>query len=198
LIIGLTGGIGAGKSTVARLFHALGIPIVDADQVARRLVEPGTPLLIELVEHFGPELLDSGQLNRAMLRQIIFQDAGAKSWLEQRMHPLIRAEILRSLRESAAESAYQILEAPLLFENRLETLCTSTILVDASVEMQIARTLQRDGSSLETVEAIIASQMPAQQKRLKADHIVHNSGDLADLRDQVTRLHRHLLDNSTS
>jgi len=198
LIIGLTGGIGTGKSTVAHLLLDLGIHCVDADRVARQLVEPGTPLLAELVDHFGPELLDSGHLNRAKLRQLIFQDPSAKDWLEQKMHPLIRAEISRNLREPAFESAYQILEAPLLFENRLESLCHSSILVDTSVELQIARAVQRDGSAPETIAAIIASQMPAEQKRLKADHIVHNSGDLADLSAQVTRLHHHFINNLIS
>jgi dephospho-CoA kinase len=198
LIIGLTGGIGAGKSTVARLFHQLGIHCVDADRVARDLVEPGTPLLAQLVAHFGPELLDRDQLNRAKLRQIIFQEPSAKAWLEQQMHPLIRAEIHRTLREPAFESPYQILEAPLLFENQLESLCHSTILVDTSVELQMERTVQRDGSTSATIAAIIASQMPADQKRLMADHIVHNSGDLDDLSAQVTRLHHQLIDNQTA
>ena len=198
MIIGLTGGIGAGKSTVSRQLQDLGIHCVDADRVARRLVESGSPLLAELIEHFGPELLDGDQLNRAKLRQLIFQDPSAKAWLDQKMHPLIRTEVSRILCEPAFDSAYQILEAPLLFENRLESLCHSTILVDTSVELQIARSVQRDGSTPETIAAIIASQMPAQQKRLQADYIVYNSGALADLSEQVMRLHHHLIDNLTS
>ena len=195
LIIGLTGGIGAGKSTVAGMFQALGITCVDADRVARELVEPGSPVLAQIVDHFGPELLEGEHLNRAKLRQLIFQDSTAKAWLEQCMHPMIRSEINRRLAESANDSPYQILEAPLLYENRLETLCAATILVDTDLDLQMARAVQRDGSTPDTIAAIIASQMPADQKRLRADYIIQNSGDLTDLNERVTRLHRHLIDN---
>ena len=195
MIIGLTGGIGAGKSTVAGMFRALGIDCVDADRVARDLVEPGSPVLAQIVDHFGPDLLEGDHLNRAKLRQLIFQDSAAKAWLEQCMHPMIRTEILRRLAESANESPYQILEAPLLYENRLETLCAATVLVDTDLDLQMARTLERDGSTPDTIAAIVASQMPAEQKRLKADFIIRNNGDLTDLRERVTCLYRHLIDN---
>ena len=142
LIIGLTGGIGSGKSTVAEQFAALGIVAVDADQASRAVVEPGMPALASIEKHFGPELITAdGQLNRPALREIIFANPSEKDWLEALLHPLIRDWILAQLQ--AATSDYVILESPLLFETDQHQLVDAVLLVDVPVELQLERASAR-------------------------------------------------------
>jgi dephospho-CoA kinase len=187
LIVGLTGGIGSGKSTVAAIFKELGIKVVDADQVAREVVEPGTEALSRIAEHFGKDILnDDGTLNRAELRNRIFGNTTEKTWLENLLHPIIRQEMLKHL--DSANSPYKILEAPLLFENGIQKLCVKSILVDVPVEMQIQRSSTRDSSSEESIQKIIDAQMPRTEKQALADYIIDNSGDEEALKLQVMRL----------
>lgn len=190
MIVGLTGGIGSGKSTVSNLLHSYGITIVDADKIAREVVQPGSSALKDINEHFGEDILDHGVLNRAKLRELIFSNVDEKKWLEQLLHPLIRDEILEHI--SASNSAYTLLEAPLLMENGLDKLCHKNIVVDIPEALQIERTLIRDMSNQKTVEAIIASQLSRADRLARADYIIYNDGARDELEAQVLRLHNIL------
>ncbi|MFC3033365.1 dephospho-CoA kinase [Pseudoalteromonas fenneropenaei] len=191
-ILGLTGGIGAGKTAISDELARFGIEIVDADVIARQVVQPGSVGLRQIAAHFGKAiLLADGSLDRAQLRAIIFADAAQKTWLNNLLHPLIRTQILEALAHS--QSAYVVLSAPLLFENKLQTLCNHTLLVDVPVELQLARTTQRDGVTSEQVEQIIAAQMPREQKRALADDILDNSGALADTLAKLKQYHQGYL-----
>ncbi|WP_372880154.1 dephospho-CoA kinase [Psychromonas sp.] len=173
LIIGLTGGIGSGKSTVSRFFSELGVQIIDADFVARQVVEKGQPALAEIARHFGNEILQHGELNRALLRKLIFQNEEHKLWLNNLLHPLIRAKILQQL--LVVKGDYALLEAPLLFENKLERLTDYNLVVDIEERLQVQRACQRDKSSEESIKAIIKSQIDRQQRLQQADFIIDNS-----------------------
>lgn len=192
-ILGLTGGIGSGKTTVANLFAAEGVPLVDADLVARELVEPGQAAWRQIRDHFGPAiLLADGSLNRAELRARVFVDAQQKQWLNELLHPLIRAELLRRCRQ--AQGPYVILVAPLLFENGLESQVQRTLGIDVSEETQIARTCHRDGNSPELVRAIMASQLSRAERAKRCDDLLNNDHpSLDELATQVKRLHLNYL-----
>lgn len=188
-IVGLTGGIGSGKTTVANLFAALGIELVDADIVARQVVAPGQPALVAITSHFGAEMLQAdGGLNRTLLRERIFSDAAAKSWLDQLLHPLIRQQMLLQLQN--ARSAYVLLVAPLLIENGLTALVDTLLVVDIKPETQILRTTGRDRVSEQQVAAIINSQCDRSQRLQLADQIIDNEQDPALLPEKVRQLHQ--------
>ncbi|KZZ51337.1 dephospho-CoA kinase, partial [Oleiphilus sp. HI0122] len=173
LIIGLTGGIGSGKSAASAHFEKLGIHVVDADLVAREVVEPGKPALATIAKQFGADILNEfGGLDRTKLRAIIFSDTNAKRWLEALLHPIIRSEIIRQI--SNAESPYAILVSPLLFETDQHKLCSRTLLIDAPKELQIERATKRDNVSIDSIEKIIAAQMPREAKQKHADDIILN------------------------
>jgi dephospho-CoA kinase len=193
LIIGLTGGIGSGKSTVAKLFAAKGITVVDADQCSRIVVEPGQPALLNIEARFGKTiLLPDGTLDRAQLRKIIFESPSDKQWLEQLLHPLIFTEILRQL--EIAPGSYAILESPLLIEAGQSALCHRTLVVDATEEEQIKRAIQRDNNSRELIEAIMKTQAKRSERLAKADDLIDNNGeDLQKLEQQVSALHQQYL-----
>jgi len=192
LIIGLTGGIGSGKSTVAEQFAALGIVSVDADQASRAVVEPGMPALAQIEEHFGPDLITGdGQLNRPALREIIFANPSEKAWLEALLHPLIRDWILAQLQ--AASSDYVILESPLLFETDQHQLVDAVLLVDVPVELQLERASARDGSDKQQIQRIIDAQMSRQAKRDKADFEFDNAQPRETMAPRVAALHRQFL-----
>jgi len=187
VIVGLTGGIGCGKSTVARFLSELGITVVDADQVARDVVLPGTDTLRAIEEHFGSQVIKEDQsLNRPQLRQLIFNNPDDKIWLENLLHPIIRKQMLAELNES--KSIYSILEAPLLFENHLEAYCVKTVLVDIPVELQIRRATQRDNADANAIQAIMDTQLPRSAKLEKADYVIDNSGNHDNTKMQVMRL----------
>lgn len=191
LIIGLTGGIGSGKSTVSRFFKALGVEVVDADIVARQVVEKGTPALIKIVEYFGQDILENGELNRAKLRSIIFNDAQKKSWLNNLLHPIIRQQMLAALQQASGK--YVLLEAPLLFENNLQTYCDYVLVVDVSEELQIQRTMLRDNSDKVIIEKIIASQINRSDRLVKADFVIQNENiSLSSLESAVITLDKQL------
>lgn len=195
LVIGLTGGIGSGKTTVANEFANLGITLVDADILAREVVEPDTPALAEIAKRFGGDILDnSGSLKRSELRQIVFANQEHKLWLEQLLHPLIR-ELMR-LRIKEAPSAYCILVSPLLLETDQSEMVDRVLVVDVSPETQLERTLLRDNSKAETIKAIIASQMNRETRLAKGDDVISNNGSAAELKDKVLALHSLYLEMS--
>jgi dephospho-CoA kinase len=192
LVVGLTGGIGSGKSAVAERFATHGIAIVDADRAARVVVEPGTPALLLIVEHFGAEVLDAaGALDRAQLRQKVFADPAERQWLENLLHPRIAIEIFKGLRE--AESPYTILVSPLLLEARQDTLANRVLVVDVDEDTQIARTMQRDRNTAEQVRAIMAAQVDRKARIARADDVIENNGTLTELHARVDTLHQRYL-----
>jgi len=192
LIVGLTGGIGSGKSAATARFETLGIEVIDADVVAREVVEPGKPALQTIAKQFGHEILNEhGALNRTALRQIIFDDTNAKRWLETLLHPLIRSEILRQLSETT--SPYAILASPLLFEAKQSQMCSRTLLIDCTVEQQVSRATARDNSDETSIKKIIAAQMPRTLKQSRADDIILNDSDLAHLHGLVELQHERYL-----
>ncbi len=192
-IVGVTGGIGSGKTAATRVFESLGIDVVDADLVSREVVEPGSPALHEIAARFGPEILTQpGTLDRSRLREIVFADPDQKKWLEELLHPLIRERIITRLHQST--SPYAILSSPLLLETNQNRLVNRVLLIDVPVELQISRTTTRDSVSRQQVKSIIATQATRSYKTTKADDIIVNDGSLNDLRRQVEQLHSHYLE----
>lgn len=193
LVIGLTGGIASGKTTVANLFkQQFKIDIVDADIVAREVVEPGTPGLNAIIEHFGNDIvLDNQLLDRAKLRERIFSNPEEKQWLNQLLHPIIREKMLEDLQQVTSD--YALLVVPLLIENNLESLCDRVLVVDVDPNTQISRTMKRDNVSEEQALAILASQASRQQRLDIADDVVKNNPDDHDLLLQITNLHEKYL-----
>lgn len=196
-IVGLTGGIGSGKSTIANLFALLDVPIIDADVVAREVVQKGSPLLIKIVEHFGQHILDKqGNLDRTALRQIVFHSEQEKKWLNQLLHPAIRAEMLRQL--EAVSAPYVLWVVPLLIENKLSELCDRVLVVDVLPDIQLERAIKRDESKAETIQNIIASQVNRQTRLNYADDVIENNLPLEEnainLAHQVAKLHHRYLD----
>lgn len=197
LIIGLTGGIGSGKSAAADRFRSHGITVIDADQVARQAVEKGSEALHLIAEHFGSQiLLDDGNLNRALLRQIIFDNPEEKQWLEALLHPIIRQLTKEQL--NAAESPYAVLESPLLLETNQHELVSRVIVVDVPEQAQLERACARDANSEEQIKAIMSSQMSRDKRLGLADDRVDNSGSLEALCAQVDQLHQTYLDLAAS
>lgn len=191
-VLGLTGGIGSGKSAASQWFESQGIAVVDADIVAREVVNIGQPALQQIQQAFGDwVLLEDGSLNRRALREYIFQSPEARKTLENITHPTIRTSIIQQLH--AAQSPYAILVSPLLFETNQHELTQHTLLIDAAIELQIQRASQRDGQNVEQIQKIIAAQMPREQKRAMADDIVLNDGELEHLYAHLTPLHEKYL-----
>ena len=187
-IVGLTGGIGSGKTTVSDFFAELNIDIIDADIAARMVVEPGSKALVAIKAHFGADFIDNnGQLNRAKLRSRIFSEPEDKAWLNSLLHPLIRQEILAQIAQ--ANSSYCLLVAPLLLENNLHKLVNRVLVVNVDEANQVARTAARDPSSVAEIKRIIASQMPSEQRLSFADDVINNQDtSLEDIRKQVIDL----------
>ncbi|MCG2579810.1 MAG: dephospho-CoA kinase [Marinobacter sp.] len=193
-VIGLTGGIGSGKSTVARMFGALGVHWVDADDVARQVVEPGTPALARIAEHFGADILQAdGSLDRARLRTIVFQQPEERAWLEGLLHPVIREELIRQLHPADYTLPYVLLVSPLLLETDQHRLAEKVVVVDVPVEVQLSRTMARDDNDKAQVERIIAAQMPREKRLQKADEVVDNNEVLSDVERQVGELHKKFM-----
>ena len=190
--VGLTGGIASGKSTAAKFFGALGVPIIDTDQLARDVVEPGQPPLERLVERFGPSILTpDGHLDRPALRNIVFSDPKARADLEALTHPAIGAAVEAQL--AKAGGPYQMVVIPLLVEKGLNTQADRVLVVDCDEELQIRRLQARDGSSLEQAKAILNAQA-SRATRLKVAHdVITNDGDMTKVRDQVAALHARYL-----
>lgn len=191
-ILGLTGGIGSGKSAVAEQFASLGVHTVDADQAARWVVEPGRPALRQIAQHFGDGvLLPTGELNRAALRERIFADPAERQWLERLLHPLIRSEIADHL--ARADSPYAIMVSPLLIESGQYRTVDRVLVVDVPEVLQIARTVARDQASEEQVRAILKVQAAREERLRHADDVLVNDRDLSWLRSEVERLHHFYL-----
>lgn len=192
LVIGITGGIGSGKTAATNLFEKRGICVVDADIAAREVVEKGSPALQKICERFGPDILLNDQsLNRAKLRSIIFNDLNEKKWLEQLTHPLIRDNIVANL--NAANSPYVVLSSPLLVESGQSSLSDRIVVVDVPEDTQLIRASQRDSNSIDQIKAIMAAQLSREERLSHADHIIDNNQDLLHLEQQVQKLHEYFL-----
>lgn len=188
-IVALTGGIGSGKSIVADAFARHGVTVIDADMIARQVVEPGTPALAAIAKRFGNEILQAdGGLHRAALRQRIFSQPDDKTWLDQLLHPLIHQETQRQLAQ--AVSPYTLWVVPLLVENGLQDRADRVLVVDVAVETQLARTLARDGISRQQAQNILTAQAKRKQRLAVADDIIDNSGVAQRIEPLVAALHR--------
>ncbi|GLR63131.1 dephospho-CoA kinase [Marinospirillum insulare] len=193
LIIGLTGGIGSGKTAASDLFANLGIDVIDTDVLARKALELNSPLLSKVFNHFGQQLkLADGSLDRAALRSIIFNDSTAKVWLENLIHPWVKQAVLSAL--TKATSVYVLLASPLLIESGQVELADRLLIVDLPEEMQISRTASRDNNSPDLVKKIIAQQISRPERLALADDLIDNSGDLNHLEKQVNSLHTKYLE----
>lgn len=192
-VVGLTGGIGSGKTAVSDRFHALGINIVDADIAARVVVEPGKPALQEIQKHFGAAIIQAnGSLDRAILREKVFKDDQERKWLEQLLHPLINEEIRKELASSS--SPYTMLVSPLLIETGQSRYTQRILVVDVPLEKQIERTMARDNNSEEQVRNIIKVQTSRQERVASADDIIVNDQDIDKLDQSVSELHAKYLE----
>jgi dephospho-CoA kinase len=190
--VALTGGIASGKSTVADLFAALGVPVIDTDVIAREVVEPGRPALAQVAEAFGRGVLDAdGRLDRKRMREHIFSDPDARRRLEAILHPAIRAEMERQ--SQAAGGPYQVLVIPLLAEGGRRDHVDRVLLVDVPEELQIQRVMWRDGVSHDQAQASLNAQASRAQRLAMADDVLRNTGRVDDLREQVAELHQQFL-----
>ena len=189
LIIGLTGGIGSGKSVASDKFKSLGITVVDADVASRTVVEPGKPALKEIEDHFGSGIITAeGKLDRNKLREIIATDPEERKWLESVLHPKIGEQITKEISEST--SVYTLFVAPLLLETNSQEMCSRVVVVDVPKDVQIRRTAKRDKVSPNQVEQMVAAQMEREKRLEKADDVLLNSGTIEDLEKQVEELHK--------
>jgi len=192
MIIGLSGGIGSGKTAVSNCFQELGITIVDADLASRVVVEKGKPSLESIEEHFGSDILnESGEVDRSKLWEIIFNSDSEKQWLESLLHPAIAKQIQHEL--SSSKSPYTILVSPLLLETNQKDFCSKVLVVDVPVETQVSRTLARDGVSEEQINSIINSQIDRNERLALADEVISNNGTIEDLEVAVRELHNKFL-----
>jgi len=192
-IIGLTGGIGSGKTTIANMFAEFGIDLIDADIIARQVVAKNSPALNAIAQHFGTSiLLNDGMLDRAKLRTEIFADEQKKQWLNQLLHPLIRQHILAKI--DTATSQYCLLVAPLLIENKLNEYVNRVLVIDVSESCQIERTTLRDSNNAQQVQNIINSQLARAKRLAVADDVIdNNTNDLQQVQQQVKLLHQQYL-----
>ncbi|PVX38808.1 dephospho-CoA kinase [Pasteurella langaaensis DSM 22999] len=195
-IVGLTGGIGSGKSTIAEFFAELGVPIVDADVVARQVVEKGSPLLAQIADHFGNQILtEAGELNRTALRALIFGNENEKNWLNALLHPAIRQAMLAQLQAQTA--AYTLFVVPLLIENKLTALCDRILVIDVSEQTQLKRASLRDQNNQKLIQQIMDAQVNRATRLSYADDVINNDGEIAQTRDllrqKVLELHHTYL-----
>ncbi|SEE62869.1 dephospho-CoA kinase [Pseudomonas coleopterorum] len=191
-VLGLTGGIASGKSAAAQRFAELGVHVVDADQASRWVVEQGRPALAALVERYGAALLQAdGSLDRGALRKVIFEDAQERRWVEALLHPLIAEEIAQSL--ASATSPYAVFVSPLMVESGQYRITQRLLVVDAPEAVRVARTLLRDQTTPEQVQAILKAQASREQRLALADDVLVNDRDLAWLHSEVERLHTFYL-----
>lgn len=192
LVVGLTGGIGSGKTTVANGFHALGVPVIDADKLARELVEPGQPALDEIISTFGTEATTTdGRLDRNYMRQRIFANPGQKSQLEAILHPKIRQRIRALLAD--IRTPYCIVVIPLLLETGQTDLVDRILVVDSPEKEQLTRVAARDSLSDNAIMAIINSQTDRNTRLAAADDIIVNDRGMSELTGHIQKLHRHYM-----
>lgn len=198
LKIGLTGGIGCGKSIVAGMFAAFGTPVIDADAIAHALVEPGRPALRQLQQCFGPDIVDEhGALNRTALRELVFCNADKKNQLEAILHPLVYQEMRQRL-DTLSGASYVILSIPLLLETGMQRFVDRIAVVDCPESTQIERVKKRNGLAESTIRAIMYAQATRQQRLAAGDDIIDNSGSVTELAQQVEKLHNLYLALGTS
>jgi dephospho-CoA kinase len=192
--IGLTGGIGSGKSTAAALFREYGATVIDSDEISHQLTQAGGNAIAAIRTAFGDDYIDAdGALDRPKMRQRVFSDPAAKQRLEAILHPMIRAQML-ALAETAENAPYILLVVPLLFEaGNYRELVRRTLAMDCSEETQLARAMQRSGLREAEVRSIMAQQIGRAERLKLADDIIHNDGEKNDLQLQVAQLHRHYL-----
>lgn len=196
-IVGLTGGIGSGKSTAALLFSDLGVEFIDADDVAREVVAPGELCLEKICDHFGPTILnEDGSLNRSALRELIFKHPEERKWLESITHPAIRQRLNEHIH--AMTGTYALLVHPLLFETAQDQICDYTIALDVPRSLQLKRVMQRDNNSQILVEKILETQLSNEDRCKRADFILENTGNSSDLSVKVSELHNYLTKLLTS
>jgi dephospho-CoA kinase len=193
-ILGVTGGVGSGKSAATDYFATLGINIVDADVIAHQVVSKGSPLLVTIKDHFGDAIiLENGELNRVGLREIVFNKPHEKKWLENLLHPVIRKEIRSQL--AAASSPYVILSAPLLFENNLQLEVDRTLVIDCDESLQLERASKRDNSNSELIQKIMSQQIDRNTRLARADDVIENNGSLLELKKSVEHYHQQLINH---
>ena len=190
LKVGLTGGIGSGKSEAARLFEKLGVPVIDADEIARQLVEPGSDALDEIVRLFGADCLDdAGRLNRSTLAEIVFNDASRRQQLDAILHPRVRARIEQDI-TACGKHPYVIIVVPLLLEADQTDLVDRILVLLAPEKTRLQRVIDRDARDPDQIRAIMQSQAPDAVRQRAADDIIQNTGDLDTLASSVAQLHR--------
>ncbi|MFM2484802.1 dephospho-CoA kinase [Celerinatantimonas yamalensis] len=192
MIVALTGGIASGKTTVANWIASRGIDCIDADLIAHQLVAPGTVGLLDIAEHFGPHVLDKhGALNRRLLRNLVFNNANERQWLEHYLHPKIRARMRQQISES--RSTYTLLVIPLLVENNLQQMADRVLVVDIEPHRQLTRICQRDQVSLQQARQIVANQASREQRLNIADDVIVNDGSLQELLEKTAHQHQQYL-----
>lgn len=193
-LVGLTGGIGSGKSEAARIFKELGVPVIDTDAIAFELTASGQPILKEIITHFGDVYLRPDQtLDRAALRKKVFTDKAARLKLETILHPAIYEVVQQSIKKNAG-ALYQVIAVPLLFETeRYQKLVQRSLLIDCDEALQISRTTARSGLSPAEVEAIMLAQMPRTERIHRADDIISNNDDLTKLRHKIEAIHKNYM-----
>ncbi|MBI0095092.1 MULTISPECIES: dephospho-CoA kinase [Gilliamella] len=193
-IVALSGGIASGKSTIANLFAQLGVPIIDADVIARQVVEIGTDAYKVIVKHFSQEiLLPNNEIDRSQLRDIIFNNDHERLWLNNLLHPIIQEQTQIQIAQQTA--AYVIWVVPLLVENNLHNLADRVLMVDTPEQLQLERLIQRDNIDESLAKKMISSQISSQKRLTYADDIIVNNGDLTSLTAQVNKLHQQYLNN---
>ncbi len=190
--VGLTGGIGSGKSTVSDLFAELGAEIIDTDEIARDLTASGQPAVSQIEQEFGPEVVQGdGALDRKRMRELAFSDSNAREKLQNILHPLIRTEVQRRL--AATNAPYAIVVVPLLVESRGYKFADRILVVDCSEEQQVERVTRRSGLARNQIEAIMATQVSRSKRLAAADDVIRNEGEAAELRAKVQQLHEKYL-----
>ncbi len=190
--VGLTGGVACGKTTVADIFASLGAGVVDTDSIARDVVEPGSAALAEIAAEFGSEVIgDSGQLDRAAMRRLVFADAARRKTLERILHPRIRERTLAAI--DTLQAPYALVVVPLLFETGFHELVDRSVVVDCPVETQLERLKHRDDVDERTAQGMLAAQLDRKARVARGDDVIDNGGDRATTRAQVEALHRHYL-----
>lgn len=194
MIVGLTGGIGSGKSTVAQYFRDCGVLVIDTDEISRQLLESDQPILKNVVQHFGPKILQKdGSLNRSKLRMIVFESETDRRWLENLLHPLIKEKVLQYSKDQNANThknnSYFIVEIPLLFEAKFEDVVDRILVVDCHSALQIERIQKRDATPIDVIQKIIQSQIDRSIRLRKADDVIENTGGREALKNKVLALH---------
>ncbi|HXH55098.1 MAG TPA: dephospho-CoA kinase [Gammaproteobacteria bacterium] len=201
MIVGLTGGIGAGKSTVAQYFHDCRVLIIDTDKIARQLLEPDQPLLKEVVQYFGEKILQKdGTLNRVKLRALVFESTANRHWLETLLHPRIKEKILQysyyQKARTEKKASYIIVDIPLLIEAHFEDIVDRILVVDCPLNLQIERIKKRDATPVNVIQQMIQTQVDRDTRLQKADDVIENTDGLEALKNKVFALHRYYIELS--